>query len=104
MSWLGRSGNTMTRPSRGQNHVSPEKQHRRRLTDKILLAFHAACDEEAVGIAGHLLEVLESVIKHPSFLPARTDRRKPQGLAAPRERLWNIRYPSPWNTNAGWIR
>lgn len=79
------------------------RERRRRLTDKILVAFHAACDEQSVAIAGHLLEVLEAVIKHPSFLPSGVERRKPQSLNAPRERLWNIRYPSPWNTNAGWI-
>ena len=94
----------MTRPSRRQNQVAPEKGRKRRLTDKILLAFHAACDEECVTIAGLLLDVLEDVIKHPSLLPSGTDRRKPESLNAPRERLWNIRYPSPWNTNAGWVR
>jgi hypothetical protein len=76
-----------------------KRPHRRRLSDKIISAFHAACDEGALDIATGLLSVLQVLVKHPRGLPG-ADRRKPEDLSILRERLWSLRYPSPWNTNA----
>jgi hypothetical protein len=77
-----------------------ERPRRRRLSDKIISAFHAGCNEGALDIAADLLSVLQVLVKHPPRLPAGTDRRKPEDLAILRERLWSLRHPSPWSTNA----
>jgi hypothetical protein len=61
----------------------------RRLSDKIRLAFHAACDEGEVEIAQRLLVQLEQLIERP-VLPTGVERRRPEDLAAPRERLLDL--------------
>jgi hypothetical protein len=69
----------------------PTRQHSsRRLSDKIRVAFHAACDEGAVEIAEHLLSQLDLLIHRPPLLPTGFDRRRPEHLAAPAERLANL--------------
>jgi hypothetical protein len=77
----------------------PKRVRQKRLADKILLAFHAACDEQALDVADRLLEVLTKLIKEPPVLPTGIDRRMQQDLTEARERLWNLRYPCPWRTN-----
>jgi hypothetical protein len=61
----------------------------RRLSDKILVAFHHACDQGEIETAGHLLSVLEFAMKRT---PGR-DRRAQDGLVAAHERLWPLRHP-----------
>jgi hypothetical protein len=69
----------------------PTRQHSsRRLSDKIRVAFHAACDEGAVEIAEHLLSQLDLLIHRPPLLPTGFDRRQPEPLTAPAERLANL--------------
>jgi hypothetical protein len=62
----------------------------RRLSDKIRIAFHAACDEGAVVIAEILLKQLDQLVHHPPQLPAGLDRRRLERLTAPAERLANL--------------
>jgi hypothetical protein len=66
----------------------------RRLSDKILVAFHHACDQGEIQTAGHLLSVLEFAMKRT---PGR-DRRAQDSLVAAHERLWPLRHPelSEW--------
>jgi hypothetical protein len=90
----------MSSNSFGWVYAGIERPPRRRLSDKIISAFHAGCDEGALDIATNLLSILQMVVKHPPTLPNGTDRRKPEDLAVLRERLWRLRYPSPWSTNA----
>jgi hypothetical protein len=78
-----------------------KRPRRRRLSDKIISAFHAGCDEGALDIAASLLSTLQMLVKHPPGRSTGTDRRKAKDLAVLRERLWSLRHPSPWNTNAG---
>jgi hypothetical protein len=78
---------------------TPERPRRRRLFDKIFVAFQASCDKGALDIAARLLNTLDEVLSHPQ-LPTAADRRKPTSLAALRSHLWRLRYPSSWNTNA----
>jgi hypothetical protein len=40
-----------------------KRPHRRRLSDKIISAFHAACDEGALDIATGLLSVLQVLVR-----------------------------------------
>jgi hypothetical protein len=66
-------------------------QPERRLSDKIRVAFHAACDEGAVEIAEHLLSQLDQLTHRPPLLlPTGFDRRRPEPLTAPAERLANL--------------
>jgi hypothetical protein len=70
----------------------------RRLSDKIRVAFHAACDEEAFEIAQRLLEQLDALIRRPPILPNGIDRRQPESLVALEERLINLLL---WHTKSG---
>lgn len=82
-------------------NVDLERPRRRRLSDKIISAFHAGCDQGALDIAASLLSTLQMLVKHPPGRSLGTDRRKVEDLAVLRERLWSLRHPSPWSTNAG---
>jgi hypothetical protein len=62
----------------------------RRLSDKIRVAFHTACDDKAFEIAEHLLNQLDALIRRPPILPTGVDRRQPESLAALNERLVNL--------------
>ena len=70
----------------------------RRLSDKIRVAFHTACDEGAFEIAERLLNQLDALIRHPPLLPNGVDRRQPESLAALNERLINLLL---WHTKSG---
>jgi hypothetical protein len=63
---------------------------KRRLSDSILQAFHAACDEGATEIAWRLLGQLERLALRGQALPIHADQRQHEDLAAPRERLHNL--------------
>jgi len=66
-------------------------QYRRWLSDKILVAFHHACDEKDVPIAGQLLATLECLISRP-FVDPRKDRRKTiESLVGAHNRLWHLK-------------
>jgi hypothetical protein len=68
-------------------------RYMRRLSDKILIAFHQACDQRDLEVAERLLAVLETVISgrwHQSTAP---DRRGKESLVAAHERLWDLRHP-----------
>jgi hypothetical protein len=63
-------------------------QRKRRLADRILEAFHCACDVGAIESAGALYERLEQELKRPP--PLGIDRRQPVSLTGPHERLANL--------------
>ena len=77
------------RPETGK---SGAPRHTRRLSDKILIAFHAACDQGEFEVAERLLRVLEMVLKRPP--PEGSRRRNADSLVAAYERLWNLRHPT----------
>lgn len=69
-------------------------RYTRRLTDKILIAFHHACDLADCEAARQLLGTLEMVVRRPPITHEDhlRDRRKLMTLlAAAHERLWHIR-------------
>ena len=72
----------------------------RRLPDKIRVAFHIACDEQAVEMAERLLGQLDELIHRRPVLPAGIDRRQPESLVALFERLANLLL---WLTQTGWV-
>jgi hypothetical protein len=83
-------GKRLQLPARRHFGIRFNGQPQRRLTDKVRVAFHAACDEGAVEIAERLLIQLEQLIHSPSQLPIGFDRRRPERLTAPAERLANL--------------
>ena len=67
-------------------------RHGRRLSDKILVAFHHACDAQDLAVAEQLLKTLEGMITRGG-LPAEQNRRKQiESLVAAHERLWHLRH------------
>jgi hypothetical protein len=68
-------------------------RYSRRLSDKILIAFHHACDQGDFEIAEQLLHILENMLTRRT-VPADANRRKSiESLVAAHERLWHLRHP-----------
>ena len=64
----------------------------RRLSDKILVAFHHACDAQDLTVAEQLLKTLETMLTRRG-VPAEQNRRKSlESLVAAHERLWHLRH------------
>ncbi len=75
----------------GGTDVSP--RYSRRLSDKVLIAFHQACDQDDFDVAERLLQVLEVMLTRRP-LPADANRRRSmESLVAAHERLWHLRHP-----------
>ena len=75
-----------------QREPSPIGRYTRRLSDKVLMAFHHACDQHDFEGAEQLLHVLEMMLKRqPLTLGNR--RRDRETLVAAYERLWQLRHP-----------
>jgi hypothetical protein len=73
--------------------VGLSPRYSRRLSDKILIAFHHACDQADYEIAEQLLHILENMLTRRT-VPADANRRKSiESLVAAHERLWHLRHP-----------
>jgi hypothetical protein len=66
--------------------------YHRRLSDKILLAFHQACDQGDIEVADRLLSVLAEVVSRRSG--AGGYPTEGEVLIGAYERLWHLRRPS----------
>ena len=67
----------------------------RRLSDKILVAFHHACDAQDLTVAEQLLKTLEAMLTRRGT-PSEQNRRKSlESLVAAHERLWHLRHREP---------
>ena len=79
----------------GGRETSPSGQPRytRRLSDKILIAFHHACDQADFEVAEQLLHILEMMLTRRPLTPDGTRRRNMESLVAAHERLWHLRHP-----------
>ena len=64
-----------------------------RLSDKILVAFHQACDEADYQVADQLLRTLEMVLTRQQVDPSANSRRNMDSLVEAHERLWQLRHP-----------
>jgi hypothetical protein len=73
--------------------VGKALRHTRRLSDKILTAFHHACDQADFEVAERLLHILEMMLARRPLTPDRTRRRNMESLLAAHERLWQLRHP-----------
>lgn len=65
----------------------------RRLPDRVLAAFHAACDQNELAAAEQLLAVLEALVTRATQPPDPNRRRLLEALVAAQERLWYLRHP-----------
>lgn len=79
--------------SRGSGSPSFTQRYSRRLSDKILIAFHHACDQGDYEVAEQLLRVLEYMLARPAASPDGNRRRTIESLVAAHERLWLLRHP-----------
>lgn len=79
-------------PSDG-DPVTATPRYARRLSDKILVAFHQACDQGDLEVAERLLHVLEMVVTRRSLTHGNR-RRNMESLVAAHERLWLLRHPA----------
>lgn len=68
-------------------------RYSRRLSDKILIAFHHACDQGDYEVAEQLLHVLEMMLRRRVLSPDLNRRRSMDSLVAAHERLWYLRHP-----------
>jgi hypothetical protein len=68
-------------------------RYSRRLSDKILAAFHHACDQSDLEVAEQLLRTLELLVTRRPLTPDANRRRSLEGLVAAHERLWHLRHP-----------
>jgi hypothetical protein len=67
-------------------------RHGRRLSDKILVAFHHACDAQDLVVAEQLLKTLESMLTRRGVPAEQNRRRALESLVAAHERLWHLRH------------
>jgi hypothetical protein len=70
-------------------------RYSRRLSDKVLIAFHHACDQGDYEVADQLLHILEMMLTRRPLTPDGTRRRNMESLVAAHERLWYLRHPAP---------
>jgi hypothetical protein len=68
-------------------------RYSRRLSDKILLSFHHACDQADYEIAEQLLKILENMLTRRTVSPDVNRRKSIESLVAAHERLWHLRHP-----------
>lgn len=68
-------------------------RYTRRLSDKILIAFHHACDQADFEVAEQLLRILEMMLTRRPVNPDGNRRRSLETLVAAHERLWYLRHP-----------
>jgi hypothetical protein len=76
-------------PARGPQ-TAP--RYSRRLSDKILIAFHHACDQADYDIAEQLLQVIENLLTRRPVIADGNRRRSMETLVAAHERLWHLRH------------
>jgi hypothetical protein len=69
-------------------------RYTRRLTDKVLIAFHQACDQQEFEVAQQLLQVLETMLTRRPRQVEANRRRSMETLVAAHERLWHLRHPT----------
>lgn len=72
---------------------SAPRRYARRLPDRLLTAFHIACDQGEHEIATQLLQIVEPLITRDPATPDPNRRRNLQNLLAAHTRLWHLRHP-----------
>jgi hypothetical protein len=75
------------------NRDGVQVRYTKRLSDRIIIAFHHACDLRDIETAWDLLHLLELMLKRSPRLPDGENRRVRKSLVAAHERLWHIQHP-----------
>jgi hypothetical protein len=83
--------NTGTANDGGTEARTEKPRYFRRLFDKVLVAFHQACDQNDHDAARGLLTIMETLLGRS---PEGNQRKSAGGLVAAHERLWHLRHPS----------
>ena len=81
--------------AKGTGRAGAAPRHSRRLSDKILIAFHHACDQGDFDVAEMLLDIVEMMLTRRTASPDTNRRRHLESLVAAHERLWHLRHPEP---------
>ncbi len=81
------------RPAPRSAATAPAPRYTRRLSDKILIAFHQACDQGDYEIADELLRILEQILTRRPVATDTNRRKNLESLVAAHERLWLLRHP-----------
>ena len=71
----------------------PIGRYTRRLSDKVLIALHHACDQHDFEVAEELLHVLEMMLKRRPLTLDNRRSRDQDTLVAAYERLWQLQHP-----------
>lgn len=88
-----KNAGVMDREDGIQRESGGAPRHSRRLSDKVLIAFHHACDTSDLEVAESLLKVLETILTRRPLTPDTNRRRNMESLVAAHERLWYLRHP-----------
>lgn len=91
---LGDAANPTDEPIGRASAPTSTPRYTRRLSDKILIAFHHACDQSDFEVAEQLLHILEMMLTRRPLTSDGTRRRNMESLVAAHERLWHLRHPS----------
>ncbi len=76
---------------RGGPATAEALKYGRRLSDKILIAFHHACDARDIDAAEDLLWVLSRLIARPVVVESIDRRKVVETLADANYRLWDLK-------------
>jgi hypothetical protein len=71
--------------------------HARRLSDKVLIAFHQACEQNDPEVALHLLSVFETMMRSRSGLRGVERQKSMDTLVTAHEQLWHIMHPADFS-------
>lgn len=74
--------------------LAGRQRYTRRLSDKIMIAFHSACDIGDHATAAGLLRVVESVLTRARTTAGPDRRRNVESLVAGYYRLWALTHES----------
>lgn len=89
-------------PAPPNERAGSAPRYTRRLSDKLLMVFHSACDQGRLDVAESVLDLAEQVVRRdpPTAQP---DRRRQDMVAIVQayERLWELRNPGKPSRGAG---
>lgn len=95
--WDGEASAAIAADDDHPREPSTAPRHTRRLSDKILVAFHHACDVADYEVAENLLRILEIMVTKRPMPDGSNRRRNMDSLIAAHERLWQLRHPDEVN-------
>jgi hypothetical protein len=91
---LLKEASSMSVPTDGKAAANAPR-YSRRLSDKILIAFHQACDQNDAEDAELLWAVLETVLSQRRCPAGAAERRAKENLDGAYERLRQVRHSDP---------